>query len=103
MGVSVASRSFKTMQALKGEWAVGDECVPAHSHAASPLMPLPITSTCRYSCPGPIQFHGSAAALIPRTLSTDHAQPAHCQEICSGPLLSTKFLTGTPAASSIVT
>ena len=39
----------------------------------------------------------------PRTLSTDHAQPAHCQEICSGPLLSTKFLTGTPAASSIVT
>jgi hypothetical protein len=36
-------------------------------------------------------------------LSTAHAHPSHCQEICRGPLLSTKFLTGTPAASSIVT
>lgn len=39
----------------------------------------------------------------PRRLSTDDAHPSRCQEICRGPLLSTKFLTGTPAASSIVT
>jgi hypothetical protein len=39
----------------------------------------------------------------PRAIGTDRAQASHCQEICSGPLLSTKFLTGTPAASSIVT
>ncbi len=29
IGVSVSSRSFKTMQSLKDEWAVGDECVLA--------------------------------------------------------------------------
>ncbi len=29
IGVSVSSRSFKTLQSLKADWAVGDECVPA--------------------------------------------------------------------------
>lgn len=49
------------------------------------------------------QEHLPAFVGRPHMLSTNGAHPSRCQEICRGPLLSTKFLTGTPAASSIVT
>ena len=44
IGVSVASRSFKTMQSLKGEWAVGDECVPHTLTLPPPECPFLLIS-----------------------------------------------------------
>jgi diphosphate--fructose-6-phosphate 1-phosphotransferase len=91
IGVSVSSRSFKTMQSLKDDWAVGDECVdsiyPAFNleHSASSCFVLRrhalccVVMLCVASSCFVLQVQLPWPHAVPRLLCCSHTTHSECR------------------------